>query len=302
MSTMTKRMTRRGLLGAMGMAVVVAPLPRLLAWAKPSLKRGSGGWATGGTAAMTGASSYPNPFSLPQGEVCALTCEQVVGPCYGSTRVRKDISEGQAGLPVRLAFQVLDEACQPVPGVSVDIWHAGPKGTYSGDDQHAICNAEDKQARAAHWFRGVQTTNEEGRVDFNTCFPGWYPTRTVHIHFTLKVAGTESVTSQLYFEDSLNDDILGTQALYNTRGARDTRNADDKVTAPDRKKDFLLHTRKMPDGALLAWKTFIVRSSTGTPLCDANSEYIQAMRQSGVDPANPNTFPAGVLPPAGHGR
>ena len=148
----------------------------------------------------------------------------------------------------------------------------------------------------------MQVTNDEGRVDFNTCFPGWYPTRAVHIHFTLEVAGSGNVTSQLFFEDSLNDDILGSQALYNTRGARDTRNADDKVTAPERKKDFLLQTRRMPDGALLAWKTFVVRSSTGTPLCDANSEFIRTMIKAGVDPANPDTFPTGVLPPAGHGR
>lgn len=297
MSTKTNHMTRRGLLGAMGLAVVAAPLPRVLAWAKPPVKQVGRSWATGGTAAMTGAGTYPNPFTSELGAVCRLTCAQIVGPCHGKTWVRKDISEGHPGLPVRLAFRVLDETCRPVPGASVDLWHAGPEGTYSGDDQHALCNADDEKARAAHWFRGVQVTNDEGRVDFNTCFPGWYPTRTVHIHFTLKTAGGESVTSQLYFEDSLNDDILSTQALYNTRGARDTRNADDKVAAPDKQRDFLLHTQKMPDGALLAWKTLIVRSSTGPPLCDANSEHIQALIRSGVNPADPNTFPAGVLPP-----
>ncbi|MET0406082.1 MAG: protocatechuate 3,4-dioxygenase [Cystobacter sp.] len=297
MSTKTNSMTRRGLLGAMSLGMVAVPLPGVLAWAKPSAKRGVKGWATGGTAAMTGASAYPNPFTSDVGMECKLTCEQVIGPCHGDTRVRKDISEGHTGLPVRLAFRVLDETCKPVPGASVELWHAGPEGTYSGEDQHPICNADDEKARAAHWFRGVQTTNDEGRVDFNTCFPGWYPTRTVHIHFTIKVAGTESVTSQLYFDDSLNDDILGTQPLYNTRGVRDTRNADDTAAAPDKQGDFILQTRKMPDGALLAWKTFIVRSSTGAPLCDATSEPIKAMIKAGVNPADPNTFPPEVLSP-----
>lgn len=296
MSTKTKSMTRRGLLGAMGLAVVAVPLPRFLAWAKPSVKPVGRGWATGGTAAMTGARSYPNPFTSQLGAACKLTCAQIVGPCHGNTQVRQDISEGHPGLPVRLAFRVLDERCQPVEGASVDIWHAGPEGTYSGDDQHALCNADDEKARAAHWFRGVQRTNAEGRVDFNTCFPGWYPTRTVHIHFTIQIAGVESVTSQLYFEDSLNDDILRTQALYNTRGARDTRNTDDKVAAPGQQSDFVLQTQKMPDGALLAWKTFIVRSSTGLPLCEANSEHIQALLKSGVNPSDPSTFPPGMIP------
>ncbi|MFY0574259.1 hypothetical protein ACN28S_07800 [Cystobacter fuscus] len=53
----------------------------------------------------------------------------------------------------------------------------------------------------------------------------------------------------------------------------------------------MLQTQKMPDGALLAWKTFIVRSSTGTPLCEANSEHIQALLKSGVNPSDPSTFP-----------
>ncbi|WNG43876.1 protocatechuate 3,4-dioxygenase [Archangium minus] len=297
MSTKTKSMTRRGLLGAMGLAVVALPLPRFLAWAKQPAKQVRKGWATGGTAAMTGASAYPNPFTSQVGAACKLTCEQVVGPCYGSTKVRKDISEGHAGLPVRLAFRILDETCKPIPGASVDIWHAGPEGVYSGDDQHPLCNPHDEKARAAHWFRGVQTTNDEGRVDFNTCFPGWYKSRTVHIHFTIKIAGTESVTSQLYFEDSLNDDILSTQALYNTRGVRDTRNSTDKTAAPDKQGDFVLQTQKMSDGALLAWKTFIVRSSTGIPLCNASSEHVKALIKSGVNPADPNTFPSEMLSP-----
>ncbi|WP_245814619.1 hypothetical protein [Cystobacter ferrugineus] len=49
----------------------------------------------------------------------------------------------------------------------------------------------------------------------------------------------------------------------------------------------------MTDGALLAWKTLIVRSSTGTPLCEANSQTMKDLINSGVDPNDASTFPPG---------
>ncbi|WP_257451899.1 dioxygenase family protein [Archangium lipolyticum] len=295
MSTTTKNMTRREILGGLGLTLAAVPLSQLLACGGEG--PATSGWATGGTAAMTGASSYPNPFTASPGTVCKLTCEQILGPCYGNTEVRKDISEGHAGLPVRLAFRVLNEACEPIPGATVDIWHAGPAGVYSGEDQHPFCNPDNQEARAARWFRGVQTTDADGRVDFDTCFPGWYAGRAIHIHFTIKIAGTESVTSQLYFEDSLNDDIIGTQPLYNTRGQRDTRNTADTVVAQEKMGDFILQTQKMPDGALLAWKTLIVRSSASTPSCEAHSQQMKDLMNSGIDPNDASTFPPDILTP-----
>lgn len=296
-TTMKNNMTRREVLGGLGLTLAAVPLSQLLACGDKDPGTGGTGWATGGTAAMTGASAYPNPFASDSGTACKLTCEQILGPCYGNTLVRKDISEGHEGLPVRLALRVLDESCKPVPGATVDIWHAGPAGVYSGDDQHPFCNPDNQEARAARWFRGVQTTDADGRVDFDTCFPGWYSGRAIHIHFTIKIAGTESVTSQLYFEDSLNDDIIGTQPRYSTRGQRDTRNTADTVVAQEQMSDFILQTQKMPDGALLAWKTLIVRSSTGTPLCEAHSQVMKDLMNSGIDPNDPDTFPPDILNP-----
>src|SRR5262249_22940034 len=123
-------------------------------------------------------------------------------------------------------------------------------------------------ARAARWFRGVQTTDSNGRVDFNTCFPGWYSSRTIHIHFTIRINRTEYVTSQLFFDDALDDETVNTQPLYNARGARDTTNQNDTVIAPSSVADYTFQTARMSDGAMLAWKTLVVRSSTASTLCD----------------------------------
>lgn len=285
----TEVVTRRKVLRGMGMALAALPLARLViacgegtddtggdtgtdtvADAGSDTDAGTGSataWATGGTAAMTLAASYPDPFASGIGTVCNLTCEATLGPCYANTLERKDISEGHDGLPVRMVLLVVNESCQPVPGATVDIWHAAPEGLYSGDDASDFCTSGDATARAARWFRGVQTTDANGRVEFDTCFPGWYSSRTIHIHFTLRVNGNEYVTSQLFFDDTLDDEIVNTQPLYNARGPRDTTNSNDTVISADSVADYVFQTQRMADGAMLAWKTLVIRSSLDAATC-----------------------------------
>ena len=222
-------------------------------------------WATGGTSSMTG--NYPDPFSDGIGTTCTLTCAATLGPCYANTLERMDISEGQSGLPVRLAFLIIDEACNPIDGAEIDIWHTSATGLYSGEDASNMCTFGDAEARAGRWFRGVQTTDSSGRADFDTCFPGWYSGRTIHIHFTIRVGGTEYVTSQLFFDDSLSDEIIATQPIYSDRGARDTTNTNDNVIRSADIEDYVFRTERMPDGAMLASKAIVIRSSVDSALC-----------------------------------
>ena len=270
--------TRRGILRGLGLSLAAIPLGRLLIACGGGETDGVPGdtdagttepgvWATGGTAAMTAAASYPDPFAAGIGTVCNLTCESTLGPCYATTVERKDISEGHDGLPVRLAFLVVDETCKPIPGATVDIWHAAPEGLYSGEDASDFCTSGDAVARAGRWFRGVQTTDANGRADFDTCFPGWYSSRTVHIHFTVRINGSEFVTSQLFFDDTLNDDIINHQPLYNARGARDTTNANDNVVSAESVGNYLFTTQRLADGAMLAAKTLVIRSSLANAQC-----------------------------------
>ncbi len=226
-------------------------------------------WATGGTAAMSGG--YPDPFTAGLGSSCALACAMTLGPCYAQTVDRQDVSEGHPGLPTRLAFKVVDEGCEPVPGATVDIWHTSPGGLYSGGDANDFCTGGDATERAHRWFRGVRTTDADGRADFDTCFPGWYPGRTIHVHFTVRHEGQSYVTSQLFFPDALCDEIIATQPLYDARGPRDTTNQNDSVIAASAVDDYTFAWARQPDGALLAWKTVVVRSSLATAPCSAPS-------------------------------
>jgi len=218
-------------------------------------------WASGGTKTMQG--NYPDPFASGSGggAACVVYPSQTLGPCYAQMpATRADISDGIGGLPLRLSFLVVrSNACMPVPDASIDIWHSGSDGIYSAYATGTICNPGMQDVRAKTFCRGVQATDANGRADFSSVFPGWYRGRTIHIHFTLRVAGREYVTSQIYFEDALTDEILA-QGDYKARGKRDTTNATDTLFSSGGASpaQVLFSTAKRPDGVLHAWKVLSI--------------------------------------------
>jgi protocatechuate 3,4-dioxygenase beta subunit len=225
-------------------------------------------WAVGGTVAMTAQDCYPDPFA---GGVasCALLCQTTPGPCTAETPERQDVSEDLPGLPVRLALAIVTaDGCEPVAGAYVEIWHTQRTGVYSGQTPSMICAGNDPTAVKYLYFRGSQLTDAQGRVGFDTCYPGWYPGRAIHIHFRVVLDGDEHLVSQLFFDDALNDEICGSHPEYAEFGAPDTNNESDGILGDERDKSpYILDTARMPDGAMLASKVIAIRSSTGDPLC-----------------------------------
>ena len=219
-------------------------------------------WATGGT--KTIMSAYPDPFAgSGAGSMCVLYPSQTLGPCYAQgPMMREDISDGLGGLPMRLSLLVVKTSgCTPIPNAGVDIWHSGSQGIYSAYNTGTTCNPGMEDVKSKMFCRGVQTTNESGIVNFNTVFPGWYRGRTLHIHFTVRLNSREAVTSQLYFEDTLVDEILA-QGDYKARGKRDTTNNSDGIfksggAKPDQ---IIFSSAKRPDGVLHVWKVLSVNA------------------------------------------
>jgi protocatechuate 3,4-dioxygenase beta subunit len=217
-------------------------------------------WASGGTQSMTGG--YPNPFDVGMGGTpCTLYPSQTLGPCYARMpAMREDISDGMAGLPLRLSFLVVrGTACMPVADANVDIWHSGVDGIYSAFATGSICNPSTMDVRQEMFCRGHGTTNAAGRVDFSTIFPGWYSGRAVHIHFTVRIGASEEVTSQLYFDDDLVTEIQS-QGEYAARGMRSTTNDADFTfrSGGASPEEVLMSTAKRPDGVLHAWKVLAI--------------------------------------------
>lgn len=248
-------------------------------------------WATGGTASMTATDCYPDPF-VGGVTACMMVCQTTEGPCTSDTIDRQDVSEGLTGLPIRLSLKFVDaETCEPVEGAVVDIWHTQRSGVYSGvTPTGAFCYGDDPDAENYLYFRGAQTTDADGRVDFDTCYPGWYSSRAIHIHFRVVIDGSSYLVSQLFFDDALNEELCTTHPEYLDRGLPDTTNETDNIIGGEEDKSpYILDVARMADGVMLASKVVAIRSSLDEEVCNAEG--------AGGGPGGPGGPPPGEPPP-----
>ncbi len=196
-----------------------------------------------GASLLAGCRSAPRSVasgSPPAGSTavpgCVVRPEQTMGPYFvdeGLERsdVRSDPSTGKvsAGAPLALAFvvsRVSESGCAPLAGARVEVWQCDADGVYSDVKDPGFDTTGQK------FLRGHQLTDAEGRARFTTIYPGWYPGRTVHVHF--KIHGDSDAgrgyefVSQVYFDDALTDRVHAAQP-YAARGARTTRNDNDGI-------------------------------------------------------------------------
>ena len=170
--------------------------------------------------AATTAASVPVP-------ACVVRPKMTEGPYFvdemlNRSDIRSDPSDGavSVGAPLELTFnvsQVSANGCVVLPNAQVDIWHCDAFGVYSD-----VENAQGKK-----FLRGYQISDANGVSKFVTVYPGWYPGRTVHIHFKIRINGYD-FTSQLFFDDAFTDQVY-LQEPYNQRGERNTRNERDGI-------------------------------------------------------------------------
>ena len=189
---------------------------------------------------------------------CILTPQQTSGPFYFDPRqMRRDITEGRPGIPLRMQLTVVDaDRCEPIENAAVDVWHADSAGLYSGFGDAAL---DSETGQRPDFMRGVQRTDSDGNVEFITRWPGWYPNRTVHVHFTVQLVAGQAATSQLYFPEKLNDEVQA-QAPYSDRGVRSRRNDNDPVLRA-RDLDALQMTVLPTAIGYRAWHTIGIRQA-----------------------------------------
>jgi protocatechuate 3,4-dioxygenase beta subunit len=266
-----KQMDRRRTLQGIGAGILATGFmpgcSELISGNAANAESTAGRWITGGTAAMRDAASYPNPFALAE-QACSVTCEQILGPCWApKAPVRQDISEGEPGIPMQLHFRLVDAAdCAPLPGAEVEIWHTSASGFYSAEDVEGgtFCTSGDDHAIESYFFRGRAIADADGRVMFDSCFPGWYGGRALHIHLLVRMpdhageasTGNLQLVTQFYFPEDLTREIHSSTEGYVDRGQPDRINSNDSVLRNARDADsFVFGIERMEDGAMLAWKT-----------------------------------------------
>ena len=218
------------------------------------------GWATGGTAAMVDKANYPSPFD--DAVECFLLSKATLGPCTTvDPMIRVDISEGWDGLPVRLGLKILDGSCQPLANAVVRIWHTNNEGSYSGQTPRNDFCLLDQDYASENFARGRQVTDENGVVFFDTCFPGWYPGRAIHIHIQVLINDESLCESQLFFPEEIIQEIFAEHPAYQRFGQPDTSFQQDffssDVDASEWERHFL-SVEQMSDGAMLSGKTIQV--------------------------------------------
>ncbi len=149
---------------------------------------------------------------------------------------RSDLLEGTTrpsvvnGLPFTLRLRLWELSGtkgRPFKGAKVDLWHCDAIGVYS-DEQNG---GGFENTIGQKWLRGYQVSDKTGEVVFRTIWPGWYPGRTIHFHFKIRIqvgGSTYDFTSQLFIDDALNDLVLANPP-YSGRGNRFTKNANDGI-------------------------------------------------------------------------
>lgn len=181
---------------------------------------------------------------------CVVRPEQTEGPYFVDEKlnrsdIRVDPSDKsiRPGVPLRLEFQVsriAGTACTPLRGAMVDVWHCDAAGVYS-DVRDGRFDSRGKQ-----FLRGYQQTNVNGNAEFLTIYPGWYEGRAVHIHFKIRSAAqgarAQEFTSQLYFDESVNDQVFK-QAPYNSKRGRRVMNDADFLFRRGGKELLLVSTK-----------------------------------------------------------
>jgi protocatechuate 3,4-dioxygenase beta subunit len=174
--------------------------------------------AAGG--ALVPRSAFAQDANLMDADLCVIVPEVTEGPYYFDPALeRMDITEGRPGLPLKLQMQVVDQACAPLPGSRVDVWHCDADGIYSGYNGY----------EGETFMRGTQFANADGMVEFVTVYPGWYRGRTTHIHFKVFLDETTVLTGQIFFPDEVSEQVYASVEPYTARPNRDTFNDEDNI-------------------------------------------------------------------------
>ncbi len=217
-----KRPNRRKMLGFLALAGIVGCGDNA---EESSTSGGGAGSTSADTTSSTGATSTSSTSS--GGGSCDKVPEETEGPYPGdgsngknvltmSGIVRSDITTSLDGgataegvpLTVKLTLVTADGSCAPLVGYAIYLWHCDVDGNYS---MYSAAVTDET------YLRGVQETDSEGTVTFQTIFPGCYDGRWPHMHFEVYPSLAEATdsknklaTSQLAMPEATRDEVYAT--------------------------------------------------------------------------------------------
>ena len=152
--------------------------------------------------AALGAAYFSTPGLF--AEELVQTPSQTEGPFYpdklpldtdNDLLILNDTITPAVGAITHLNGRVLDAKGNPVRNAVVEIWQVDNNGAYL----HSGSNNGDKRDRNFQGF-GRFLTGSTGEYYFRTIKPVPYPGRTPHIHFQIRKADKELLTTQCYIK------------------------------------------------------------------------------------------------------
>ncbi|KAK3296683.1 Intradiol ring-cleavage dioxygenase [Chaetomium fimeti] len=253
---------------------------------------------------------------------CMLMPAVDQGPLYvKGEEVRKDITNGEKGIPLTLAIQVVDyKTCETVPEAHVDIWSSNSTGIYVGVQGYpGMGDPNDASILQGTTLRGVQPTDEHGIASFDSLFPGHYDGRATHIHAIVYLGATaqpnNTITGgraahvgQIYFDQGLIT-VAEQQTPYNSNTMRITPNVNDFLFRQGANGDdpivrYALVGDDISQG-LFAWIRFGIDQNADKPVNPAAfwTEKGGVMNPTGpISQLPPGGFPGGGWPGFPGGR
>ncbi|PRP84150.1 protocatechuate dioxygenase [Planoprotostelium fungivorum] len=212
---------------------------------------------------------------------CILVQEVTEGPYYANLgMVRRNITEGKAGLPLKLKFQVKDvTTCEIVAGAAVEIWHCDAAGIYSHYQ-----NSQNNGGAETTFLRGIQFVDSKGVATFDTIFPGWYAGRDIHIHIKVHInssitedggfiGGHVSHTGQSFFTDDLGTAVAALSPYSSIKTVRVMNSNDGIYQQAGGEVAIMAHSYVIPGD--------ISRGLEASILLGVNTSYLWSERSGG---------------------
>jgi protocatechuate 3,4-dioxygenase beta subunit len=127
---------------------------------------------------------------------------------YRSNIIGNDITDSN-GVPLTLVLNIVNTnmSCQAISNAAVYIWHCDQSGEYSG-----YSSSQNGYHSGKTFCRGIQVSGSDGKVTFQTIYPGWYVGRITHIHVAIYLNNNLSSRSKVT-QFGFPQDI--TKAIYN---------------------------------------------------------------------------------------
>lgn len=193
--------------------------------------------------------------------------------------IRQNGREDLGGVNITIDLQIIDiNTCEPVANQYTEFWSANATGVYSGTDNSG--NGNESPALLNTTFqRAIWPTDDEGVVQVDLLFPGWYAVRAPHTHFIVHENATllpndtlvwdESTihhVGQIFYDQSLVDDVvvtypytLNTNVL--TLNSEDYGLAEEAADEADPIAYYVYLGESVTDGLVL-WVTLGMNSSS----------------------------------------